>query len=188
MENIEVELRTFISAEKRKEILEIFSKREKTLEKQITTYYNCPQDFRLMETSKYCKLWLKEGKMHEEARREYEVIIDKKYQEALISMIKALGYEEQIKWYRNRITLWVDNIKVTIDETIGYGEIIEGEIIVNNKEEIERGKEEIRKLFSELKIENLSSKEEFNQKYEDYKKNWKIYTKEIGEEFFSENN
>ena len=69
-------------------------------ERQITSYFKGDVDFRLMNTSDYLKLWLKTGKIHDDAREEMSVIIDKKYEKDLLKMLDILGYEIEIKWYR----------------------------------------------------------------------------------------
>ena len=62
-----------------------------------------------------------------------------------------------------------------IDHTRGYGHIIEMEILTD-----EAGKQEalraLRNKFKELNIE-ITPREEFEKKYEEYKKSWKILLK-----------
>lgn len=182
--DIEVELRTFINKESYEKLLDKLKNERIDEEKQITTYYNCKQDFRMMETKKYCKLWLKEGKIHDDARKEYEVMIDKKYLNSLKGMLKQLEYEPEIKWYRNRKTLDYKKVKLTIDYSVGYGYIIEGEILVDNAEKIDNAKQIIKNVFEELDINEISEKKVFDEKYNDYKINWKDYIKEVDEEDF----
>ena len=62
-------------------------------------------------------------------------------------------------------------ITVALDDTKGYGGIIELEKLTN-EEEKEKELEELKLKMNELKIA-LSSREEFEDKFEYYLKNWK---------------
>ncbi|HCC07734.1 MAG TPA: hypothetical protein DEP72_06215 [Clostridiales bacterium] len=182
---IEVELRTFINKDKYEELLKFYSGKniEIKKEKQITTYFKGDKDFRLMVTPDYCQLWLKDGEIHDDAREEVVVKLEKSYKESLVTMLHKLGYEEEIKWYRVRNSFTDNNIYITIDYTHGYGYILEMEKQVEKEEDIESAKTKLQKVFENLNIE-LTEKKEFKEKYEDYKINWNEYTQNIDEEQF----
>ncbi|HBY19615.1 MAG: hypothetical protein A2Y24_06285 [Clostridiales bacterium GWE2_32_10] len=183
---LEVELRTFINKNKYEELLKFFKDKNLriTEEKQITCYFEGDKDFRLMLTDEYCQLWLKDGELHDDAREEQIVKVDNIYKDSLIKMLYKLGYEEEIKWYRVRNSLVWDGIYVTIDYTHGYGYILEVEIQVENDEDIENAKAKLQELFKALNVE-LTEKSEFKDKFEDYKKNWREYTKDASTNFLT---
>lgn len=178
---IEVELRSFISKEKYDELI---AKYNVEAQKQITYYFDTKQDFRMMKTKDYTQLWLKTGKMHEESRLERVVKVDNKYRNDLESMLELLEYNVDIKWFRTRTKINLeDNAEMCIDYTIGYGYILEIEKQVSEDVKVEDAKKLLEKDFSTLGI-SVSKKEDFDSKYNDYVKNWKEYTKDVNEEEF----
>lgn len=182
---IEVELRTFLTENKYYELLNYFKNNGCSIntQKQVTYYFSGKQDFRLMLTKNFCQLWLKKGELHDEAREELVVKIDNQYRQSLISMLKALEFDIKIKWFRIRNSFVWNNFDVTLDYTHGYGYILEFEMLVENEENVEEGKQILKKQFDELDIE-IVDKQLFKDKYEDYKENWQTYTKDISEEDF----
>ena len=178
---IEVELRSFISEDKYNELVKKYNEKA---QKQITYYFNCKQDFRMMKTKEYTQLWLKTGKMHEESRLERVVKIDNKYRSDLESMLELLDYEVDIKWFRTRTKIKIEeNAEICIDYTIGYGYILEIEKQVADESKVEEAKKLLENDFANLGIE-VSKKEEFDARYKDYVQNWKEYTKNVDEEEF----
>ncbi len=178
---IEVELRSFITKEKYEELIKKYNAK---CEKQITYYFNSKQDFRMMKTKEYTQLWLKTGKMHETSRLERVVRIDNNYRNDLESMLELLDYEVDIKWFRTRSKVKLDeNAELCIDYTIGYGYILEIEKQVADEVDVADAKSMLEKDFRDLGI-LVSKKEEFDIKYEDYVKNWKDYVKDVNEEEF----
>lgn len=181
----EVEKRSFISEDKYNELISHFKSHNYYLkeERQITYYFQGNIDFRLMNSSKYLKMWLKKGNLHDDIKEEMSVIIDKKYETDLLKMLVILGYEVEIKWFRKRLQLTYRDFEVTLDYSIGYGFIIEFKLMINNELDIDKAKKRLEDVFIDFGI-NTSSKEEFTNKYNDYKENWENYTKGINEEEF----
>ena len=178
---IEVELRSFISEDKYNELI---SKYNADKQKQITYYFNCKQDFRMMKTKDYTQLWLKTGKMHEESRLEKVVKVDNKYTDELESMLGLLDYDVDIKWYRTRSKIQLDeNAEMCIDYTVGYGYILEIEKQVADEANVEQAKNLLEEDFKKLGIE-VSKKEDFDNRYKDYVANWKEYTQDVDEANF----
>lgn len=178
---IEVELRSFISQDKYNELIKKYNANS---QKQITYYFNSEQDFRMMKTQEYTQLWLKTGKMHEESRLEKVVKIDNKYRNDLESMLELLNYDVDIKWYRTRSKIKLEqNAEMCIDYTVGYGYILEIEKQVEDDAKVDEAKALLQKDFEDLGIQ-VSQKEEFDAKYKDYVQNWKEYTKDVNEEEF----
>jgi len=172
MQNIECEIRSFITENQHKELVERFKKDAEFLgeDEQITYYFDCPQDLRIQKNSKYSKIWLKKGEIHDEHREEIEVRLGVEDFDKLEQLFLALGYKVEIKWFRKRNSFKWGDIDVALDYTKGYGYIIELEKMATEAEK--------EKTFGYLKEElqglgvQLTSKEEFNEKYQYYKQNW----------------
>lgn len=181
----EVEQRSFISEEEYNKLIKCFTDNKVVFNesKQITYYFKGDIDFRIMYTNNYTKMWLKKGQIHDDAREEMEVLVDNKYSLDLSKMLECLGYEVEIKWFRKRLEGDYQDIKLTIDYTVGYGYIIEVEKIVTDESLIDETKDMLCDILKSFNIE-ISKKEEFKEKYNDYKKNWKDYTKNINEKKF----
>lgn len=173
MKNIEVEIRSFISKEKYLELLEFFNKNGKLIleDFQETHYFDCEQDLRIQKNNFGSKIWMKKGQIHDDQREEIEIKTDKNDFENLQKLFSHLKYNLQIKWLRDRKEFLYKEIKISLDYTKGYGYIIELEKM-SNEEEKEIVLSQLNKLFQELNI-NMTSKEEFKKKYEEYKQNWR---------------
>ncbi len=173
MNNIEVEIRSFISKEKYEELLDFFKENSKQIKEdnQETHYFNCEQDLRIQKNNQGSKIWLKKGKIHDDAREEIEIFTrDDKFEE-LGRLFNNLGHEVEIKWLRKRNQFNWDGIKVCLDYTKGYGYIIELEKM-SSEEDKENVLKELKNKLKELNIP-LTPKEEFDEKFNHYKENWK---------------
>ena len=171
--NIEVEIRSFISPEKYQQLLDFFHKEGKFINEdyQETYYFDAEQDLRIQRNNTHAKIWLKKGKLHDEHREELEIKFDRDNFEVLERLFLTLGYSVSIKWFRRRHTFEWQCISVMLDYTKGYGYIIELE-----KMSSEEGKAEALKLLKEKLQElniPLTFKEEFEVKYKYYKENWR---------------
>lgn len=170
--NIEVEIRSFISKEKYKDLLEFFIQNAELVKEdfQETHYFDCEQDLRIQKNNFGSKIWMKKGKIHDDAREEIEIKTNKEDFKNLENLFKNLGHNIEIKWLRDRKQFNWQGIKVCLDYTKGYGHIIELEKIGNesNKEEI---LQELKQKINELGVE-ITPKEEFEKQYNYYKQNW----------------
>jgi len=173
MKNIEVELRSFISEEKYKELLDFFKKTAKLVKEdyQESYYFDTKEDLRIQKNNLFSKVWLKKGKIHDDAREEIEIKFDREEFENLERLFLSLGYNIEIKWFRNRNQFEWNGIKVCLDYTKGYGHILELEILCF-KEEQEKALETLKERFKELNIE-ITLRKEFEKKFTFYKENWK---------------
>jgi predicted adenylyl cyclase CyaB len=171
--NLEVEIRAFISKEKYEELIEFFKQNATFVKEdyQETHYFDCEQDLRIQKNNKGSKVWLKKGKIHDEAREEIEVYTQDESFDKLGELFNALGHNIEIKWLRQRNQYDWNGIKVCIDYSKGYGYIIELEKLGSeeNKNEILY---ELREKLKELNIP-LTPREEFDERYEYYKQNWR---------------
>tara|TARA_Y100000310_G_scaffold126034_1_gene124774 strand:- start:807 stop:1352 length:546 start_codon:yes stop_codon:yes gene_type:complete len=173
MENIEVEIRSFISKEKYEELLEFFKRNAELVKEdfQETHYFDCEQDLRIQKNNFGSKIWMKKGKIHDDAREEIEIKIDKNDFEKLGKLFDQLGNNVEIKWLRDRKQFNWQGIKVCLDYTKGYGYIIELEKM-SSKENKEKILGELKQKFNELNI-FPTTKEEFDKQFNYYKENWR---------------
>ncbi len=171
--DIEVELRSFISKDKYEELLKYFKENSEFINEdyQETYYFDAKEDLRIQKNNFFSKIWMKKGKIHDDYREEIEIKFSKEDFEKLEKLFLSLGYNIQIKWFRTRHTFRWDQVSVMIDFTKGYGYIIEIEKM-SNEENKNNDLEILKNKFKDLQIE-VTLKEEFNNKYNYYKENWK---------------
>jgi len=176
--NIETELRSFISKEKYHEMIEFFKKNGEFVSEdyQETYYFDCEQDLRIQKNNFFSKIWMKKGKIHDDSREEIEIKFAKEDFEKLEKLFLELGYEVKIKWFRNRHSFKWNGVDVMIDYTKGYGHIIEMEIMSNEDNE-DLSLKILHEKFKELGIE-ITSREEFDKKFNHYKENWRELVKD----------
>ena len=172
VKNIEVEIRSFISQQRYEELLGYFKENAKFVNEddQETFYLDAGEDLRIQRSNNYSKIWLKKGKLHDEQREEIEVRFNKEDFEVLEKLFMVLGYNTSIKWFRKRIVFDWEGITVMMDDTKGYGCIIELEkmsSLEDQEETLRLLKEKLQKLDIPL-----TPKEDFDAKYKYYKDNW----------------
>ena len=112
----------------------------------------------------------KKGKLHDFTREEIEIKFKKEDFDKLENLFLAIGFEIKAKWLRNRIEFKWNDINVCLDNTQGYGYILELEKMSdeNNKQ---KSLDLLRQKLNSLNI-HLTPREEFDKKYEYYIKNW----------------
>lgn len=172
--NIEVEARTFLSDEQYdgiKKILEKDFELEKDI-KEITVYFRGEKDLRLRQNETEAYLILKEGKIHDDFRKEFEIRLAREDFDSMKELLESLGYEVEIEWYRNRLAYRGDGMEILLDDTRGYGKILELEKMAQEGKEKETHDELVRGM-ERFGIRELTSREEFDRRYENYKQNWK---------------
>lgn len=169
----EIEIRSFISKDKYFELIEYFNKNAKFLSEtnQETHYFNSNKDLRIQKNDLYSKIWLKCGKMHDERRKEIEIRFNKEDFAKAEDLFNELGYDVKIKWFRKRREYEWNEFSVCIDYTKGYGYIIEIEKLCEEKDK-DYYEKLIKSKFNEINID-ITSKEEFSEKFKDYENNWK---------------
>ena len=172
MNNIEIEARSFISKNEYERLLKILREEAKFLEsvEEETVYFEAKdKDLRLRKNEKEAFLILKEGKIHDDSREEIEVRIKRDDFGKIEKIFKKLGYRDKIRWFRKRIIFKLGNIKVLLDNTKGYGLILELEKIGTAKEKVHK--------YLEQKIKSLGIKitprKVFEKKFKYYKNNWR---------------
>ena len=171
--NIEVEARSFISKDKYDELLGFFKQNAHLLKEdyQETFYFDCEQDLRIQRNNSYSKVWLKKGKLHDDHREEIEVKFSRDEFERLEQLFLSLGLNVSIKWFRKRFEFDWEGITVCLDFTKGYGYIIELEKMCSDENK-ESEFSILKNKLTSLGV-NVSPREEFNEKFQYYKSNWK---------------
>ncbi|MBT3324200.1 CYTH domain-containing protein [archaeon] len=174
--NIEVEIRSFISKEQYENLINYFTKNAELINKdyQETFYFDSDEDLRIQKNDFFSKIWLKKGKLHDDHREEIEIKSKKEDFEVFEKLFLSLGYNVDIKWFRNRHTFKWEDILVMLDYTKGYGYIIEFEKM-STEENKETTLNLLKEKFQTLNLP-ISPKEDFNKKYIHYKENWKTLT------------
>jgi predicted adenylyl cyclase CyaB len=170
---IEVELRSFLSEEQYKELLDFFKKDAKEIKEdfQETYYFDSEQDLRIQKNNAGSKIWLKKGNIHDDFREEIEIRLKQDDFSKIKEIFFELGFGVDIKWLRKRNQFEWRGIKVCLDFTKGYGYIIELEKLCSEDEK-EEALQELKERFQEINIV-LTPKEEFNKRFEEYKQNWR---------------
>jgi len=175
--NIKVEIRSFISEEKYRELIEFFTRKGSFIgeDYQETFYFEGEHDLRIQRTNNGAKIWLKKGQFHDDTRDEVEINFSREDFEKLEKLFRILGYEVALKWFRKRHTFTWQGISVLLDYAKGYGYILElGKMA--NEEEQEDAIRELRYKLATLKIP-VTPREEFNKKFEQYKQHWRELVK-----------
>ena len=174
MKNIEVEVRSFITKKQYKSLLQKLREGAKFIGSinEETVYFSGPsKDLRLRRDDKNAFIILKEGRVHDDSREEIEIKFDRAEFKNIEELFKRLGYRDAIRWFRKRRIYKWDGVKLFLDDTKGYGMIIELEKFGKREQEKKVHKELENKLkFLGIKI---TPKQEFNRKFEYYKKNWR---------------
>lgn len=171
--NIEVEIRSFIDKEDYERLLDFFHRNARliTEENQETHYLDVAQDLRIQRNESFSKIWMKEGLIHDEAREETEIKFDKEDFEKMKRIFSSIGIDTSIKWIRQRHLFDWNGITVAIDDTKGYGRIIELEKI-SDKDNKDTNLALLKDSMKKLGI-NPTPREEFEKRLEIYKSEWK---------------
>ncbi|HLD12418.1 MAG TPA: CYTH domain-containing protein [Candidatus Nanoarchaeia archaeon] len=170
---IEVEVRSFVAEQKYEQLLDFFRKHAQLVKEdnQETWYFTGNQDFRMQRNDFGAKLVLKKGKVHDPHREEHEVEFSKESFGSFAEMFSLLGFEVDMKWFRKRYEFLWDGIRVCLDNTKGYGCIIELERLCNNTDK------SLVYTVLQQKLMNLdvpiTPREEFEQRFQEYKENWR---------------
>ncbi len=178
MNNIEVEIRCFISLEKYQELLAFFHREGEFLNEdyQETYYFEAEHDLRIQKNNSFSKVVLKSGKVHDYHRKEIEVKFERAEFEKLESLFATLGYPVAIKWFRKRHNFKWQDIDISLDFTKGYGYILELEKMSDEQHQ----EQNLRFIREKLKLLQITEtfKEEFDQIYKHYLENWQRLIKE----------
>jgi len=172
MKNIEIEARSFITASQYKKLEAKLNKIAKFLEEiNEETVYCGGERMRIRRDDDYSWLILKSGKIHDDFRNEIKIQFKRSDFEKLKEIFKRLGFNIAVVWFRKRKVYDWRGTKVFLDDTKGYGKIIELEEIGRTGTE----KAIHKKLEDKLKSlgVKITPKKVFEEKFNYYKKNWR---------------
>jgi predicted adenylyl cyclase CyaB len=163
---IEVECRAVISGAQYEEFDEtMFSNIDR--ECQHTIYFDAENDLRLMHAPKYCKLWLKTGKLHDNQRKEIEIITGEDVFRNYVELFKLIGFPIKCEFLRHRKQFNINGFTYCLDYTENYGYILEIEKMCETEEEAKLYEEIIKLKFKSLGIE-ITPKEIMNEMFKNY--------------------
>lgn len=173
IKNIEIEIRSLIDEENYKKLLRFFKKEGRLIsqENQTSYYLSGENDLRIQKSDSYAKIWLKKGMMHDDFREEIEVRLNLKEFENASRLFESLGFKKEIIWIRKRKVFSWKKVKVMLDNTKGYGYILE----LEKMSDLASKNRVIKDLKSKMELLGIkeTSKEEFDKKFKYYKNNWK---------------
>jgi predicted adenylyl cyclase CyaB len=174
---IEVETRSFVSEKEYNRLLEFMENNAKFVEEdeQTTLYFSGDIDFRIQKGKSKAKLWMKGGKIHDGHREETEVKFKSGEFENMLKIFQSLDYSIKVKWFRNRKEFSWEGISVMLDNTVGYGHIIELEKI-GDEENKEKVYKELESKMKSLGVD-ITPKSEFEKRFNHYLENWEELTK-----------
>ena len=173
MKKFEVEVRSFISNSQYKNLIKRLKKIAKFKgEINEETIYCGSERLRVRRNDKSSYLILKSGKIHQNFRREIEIKFQIEDFEKMKELFERIGFPIKAVWLRKRKIYQWEGIKVLLDDTKGYGKIIELEKMAKENEK-EKVFSELKKKLKELGIKKITSKEVFDKKFKNYLKNWK---------------
>jgi predicted adenylyl cyclase CyaB len=174
MRNIEIEVRSFISRSEYKKLEKVLRKEAKFVDsiKEETVYFDAKnEDLRIRRNEKEAYIILKEGKIHDDSRKEIEIKLKRDDFWKIEELFKKLEYKEKIRWFRKRLVFKLGGMKILLDDTKGYGLILELEKIgtVRDKGKTHKDLEQKIKSFG-IKI---TPRKVFEKKFKYYKNNWR---------------
>ena len=173
MKKFEVEVRSFISNSQYKNLIKRLKKIAKFKgEINEETVYCGSERLRVRRNDKSSYLILKSGKIHQNFRREIEIKFQIEDFEKMKELFERIGFPIKAVWLRKRKIYQWEGIKVLLDDTKGYGKIIELEKMAKENEK-EKVFSELKKKLKELGIKKITPKEVFDQKFKNYLKNWR---------------
>ena len=175
---IEVELRAFIDSTTYNRLLGAFGFAKEHM-RQVTYYLDTNVDTRIQVSTQGGRLWQKLGKMHADAREEYELVLTQAEARTMRALFANLGFGVKVAWFRERSLFQLDDIVWTVDDTIGYGKIVEAELLVDESE-VEEARARLKDAFAKLGIA-IPEKVVFDEAYKQYLLTWETLTQGLDE-------
>ena len=173
MKNIEIEVRSFIIKEEYKKLKKKLDKEAKFLDSanEETVYFKGTKgDLRLRRDENQAFIIFKKGKIHDDFREEIEIKYNRNDFRKIEKLFKKFSFKDEIRWFRTRRIYQWGRVRVFLDDTKGYGFIIELEKIgkVGKEKKIHQ---QLENKLKSLGIK-ITPKKIFDEKFEYYKKNW----------------
>ena len=108
------------------------------------------------------------------SRIEFESEIKNMTLEGLDQLLLNAGFDYQAKWSREREEYTCKGINVCLDKNAGYGYLAEFERVIDDASHAEEVQKELRKLMSELKVNELPQ-DRLSRMFDYYNENWLDY-------------
>jgi adenylate cyclase class IV len=173
---VEVEVRAFTTKEQYDELLVKLAGSFELVEhtRQITKYLDTLVDTRIQVSTHGGRVWQKLGQMHDAAREELEVLMSKQDARRMLQIFENIGMKVKVTWFRERRSFLDGPYRISVDETIGYGRIIEVESQCEPSDVTQRRQDVLRKLHA-LGFEPTDRKC-FDSAYSEYLQTWRERT------------
>lgn len=173
---IEVELRSFVDEATYARLEKHFRQTGKLTEntRQITHYLEHPVDTRIQLSQNGGRVWQKLGKMHESQRQEFEIKMSRTDAQSALEIFKNLGLGIKVSWFRHRLAFEMNGLSVTLDNTVGYGRILEVEILCEESAAAQ-SEAKLREFITSLGLAP-AQKTDFDAAFAAYVKDWHTLT------------
>ncbi len=107
------------------------------------------------------------------ARQEFESDVNLTL-EQLDQILLDCGFQYQAKWSREREEYKYKGLNVTVDKNAGYGYLAEFESVVDDANQADAVKSNIRQIMQQLGVEELNQ-DRLARMFDHYNKNWQDY-------------
>ena len=107
------------------------------------------------------------------SRMEFESEVDMTLDE-LDKILLDSGFEYQAKWSRQREEFESGDMNICIDKNAGYGYLAEFEKVIDNADEVEKVKKDLRETMQELGVEELMQ-DRLERMFAHYNEHWPEY-------------
>jgi predicted adenylyl cyclase CyaB len=176
---IEVELKCFIDEKTYDRLKDHFKAHAELLEntRQITHYLEGDVDTRVQISTEGGKVCQKLGKIHDHARSEIDVLMSQDDANSMLQIFQNMGYGIKISWFRHRLLFGQEEITMALDDTVGYGKILEVEILCEEGQTA-AAEERLRNFLVNLSI-SLTPREVFEKAFSEYLATWKERTSHL---------
>lgn len=176
----EVEIRSFLSTEEYERLRAYFDEHGTLIRDDYneTYYFDAPVDVRIQRNNGGAKIVYKKGRVHDESREEHEVPVSRESFQILEGLFSDIGIPVKIKWFRKRREYQWNTVNVCIDETLGYGKIIELEIVCAQDADVDAAREHLKAVLENFGI-SRTPREEFEKKFADYAVHWLEQTEQV---------
>ena len=107
------------------------------------------------------------------SRMEFESEVDMTLDE-LDKILLDSDFEYQAKWSRQREEFESGDMNICIDKNAGYGYLAEFEKVIDNADEVEKVKKDLRETMQELGVEELMQ-DRLERMFAHYNEHWPEY-------------
>ncbi|MFH1456256.1 MAG: hypothetical protein ABIF40_04890 [archaeon] len=174
---IENEVRGLISRNKYQDFLKLFSREGELVkvDEQLTYYFKGDQELRIQQNLSHAFVQVKIGGINSEQKQKITVRYAHEQFPELKLLFLNLGYEINSVWKRKRHEFRWGGVKVTLNDTLGYGCLIDMEVM--SQEQNPEIVNELKNKFCSLGIEP-TTQEVMDDKFEWFQRHWKTFIPE----------